>query len=158
VIIMNNGTIYRLSQGIEPVIADIEKDFPEIIFDKQEYLRMFKDLVRPIEKGTKTVTIRYCEGKVRIPVVGIDQKIKIMQTTPEKPYEGPFVASIQIPQIFISKVKDFPLEFARLDGYNNKEEMIQDISGIYLSKQKRLLRPDEVLSMYWIENFKRIWK
>jgi hypothetical protein len=148
----NINRIYTLDMSIDAIEADIKKGYNNINVSRDPHLRMFAELVRELEEGRKIVTIRFLKDSVRIPDVDDTYSLSVMQTTPENWRSGPIVGKVQIPQIYVSTVAKFPKEYFRLDGYPTKKVGLEDISEIYNHK----LKPTDLLSMYWLENFERI--
>jgi hypothetical protein len=145
------GKIYTLNKNLDTIEKSIKKNYNNIAVVRDSHLRMFAELVQDLESGKKIVTIRYLKDSVRIPDVNDEYILPIMQTTQENWQSGPIVGSIQIPKIYVGTVLEFPEKYFKLDGYPDKNAGLEDICEIYRCE----LKPTDVLSMYWLENFER---
>ncbi|MGV8086444.1 MAG: hypothetical protein ACP5N1_02325 [Candidatus Woesearchaeota archaeon] len=144
--------IYPLTEGIYTIKKDLRTNYPNIPIFQDQYIRFFAELISEFEEGRKTTTIRFLKNHIRIPDVNDEYMLPVMQTTLEKKYSGPIVGYVQIPEIYISKVKDFSEKQFKLNGYPTKKLGLEDLSEIYNHK----FEPEDILSMYRIINLKRI--
>lgn len=127
----------------------VQEAFPGFGLEWDEELRFYKEFLEEIRNGNELLTIRYKKGNIRLPHFPPGEyngMLPVIQTDQHDESYRKKIGYIQVPMIFIDTVKDFPEQLIRLDTYNDREEMIENIQNIYKTK----LDLDEVISGYML--------
>jgi hypothetical protein len=141
---------YLMDQGLEKVLEQLHQDFPGMEVQVEDKLRFYEYHFPNLESGVKGCTIRFKKDTIRIPWGGRRQWfLPCFATRPDDKEYLIEKGIARITPVIVSHVKDFPLWAAERDGYNNLEEMKQDIGGIYGVE----LKPDDLLSYYTIDQY-----
>ncbi len=134
--------VYKVENNLEGAVSN---DFPGVAFEIDQEMLFWSSHFPNLKSGEKNVTIRYRPGKIRIPGA---KDMRVIDTGDNGKSYTP-AGIITIPTIMVLDLIEFKDEFARLDGFENKEDMIQGMEKYYGP-----LPEDAVLSMYWLNNYR----
>lgn len=165
---------YSLLVPVRELQNQIAIDFSGISFHPEKELKLFGELIQSVEEGSKEWTIRYRPNTARLPIGERTYRSKdlrvlegnfmqVIETNRNDPGINNLAGIINVPDMAIGPVEDWPDDFIGIvgSGFKDKADMIIGMRNIYSKiypEPKDKIGPKSIFQAYRLSDFERYSK
>ena len=143
------GRVYwTLSSSFEQLAGQVRRDFPGAGVKFDSKLTFNPNNIGGVISGDKTCTIRFGADSVHLPKH--PKRDDLLDCVVDVNGLDVYIGLVRVyTQVFVSRARNFPEILVQHDGFRNKSQMIEALSGMY----KQEIKPSGLLSYYQIDEF-----
>lgn len=123
----------RIALGSQEVrLGEVEEliraNFPGFKVEKDDHLAMDEEYYSWVRTGSRTSSIRYAKGVIRVPVAN---RVKLIKTKIEDPTSRNHVGFLRITRVTVKRFDELTNEDAKNDGFDNTEQLAEVLQDFY---------------------------
>lgn len=106
----------------------VRRIFPGVKIERDNHLTIDEEYYGWVRQGSKTSSVRYAKGAVRVPQTS---RIKLIKTKIEDPASRSHVGYLRITRVVVKKFGELSDKDAKNDGLGGKDQLIEVLQDFY---------------------------